>query len=60
MQRLGVRVESWVDCVPNFGRWFQRAAGRVTHLAGEAARTGRQWFSAARIAWYNAKGCGLA
>ena len=35
---------SRIDCVGNFGRWFHRAAGRVTHLAGEAARAGRQWF----------------
>ena len=48
LPRLGVRGESWVDCVQNFGRWFQRAAGRVTHLAGEAARAGRQWFHGVR------------
>ena len=38
LERLGVRGESWVDCVQNFGRWFHRAAGRVAHLAGAAAR----------------------
>ena len=44
LPRLGFRGESRVGCVQNFGRWFHRAAGRVTHLAGEAARAGRQWF----------------
>jgi hypothetical protein len=47
LQRMGIRAESWVDCVHNFGRWFHRAAGRVTHLASEAARTGRKWFHGA-------------
>ena len=44
LKRLGMRTESWIDCVENFGRWFHRAAGRVTHLSGEAARAGRPWF----------------
>ncbi len=44
LERLGVRGESWVDCVQNFGRWFHRAAGHVTRLAGAAARVGRRWF----------------
>ena len=44
LERLGVCGESWVDCVQNFGRWFHRAAGRATRLAGAAARAGRQWF----------------
>ena len=43
LERLGVRSQCWVDCVQNFGRWFHRAAGHVTHLAGAAARAGRQW-----------------
>ena len=37
LDRLGVRGESWVDCVENFGRWFHREAGRVTqHRAGRS------------------------
>jgi hypothetical protein len=28
----------------NFGRWFPRAAGRVSLLADAASRAGRQWF----------------
>jgi hypothetical protein len=41
---LGIRGESWVDCVQNFGRWFHRAVGRVTLLAGAAAQAGRRRF----------------
>jgi len=44
LERLGVRGESWVDCVNNFGRWFHRAAGRVSLLADAAAWAGRHWF----------------
>jgi len=40
LERLGVRDESWVDCVNNFGRWFHRAAGRVSLLADAEARAG--------------------
>jgi len=43
LERLGVRGESWVDCVQNFGRWFHRAAGSVRLLAGAAAQAGRRW-----------------
>ena len=44
LERLGVRGDSRVDCVQNFGRWFHRAAGRVSLMADAATRAGRQWF----------------
>jgi len=44
LERLGLRGESWVDCVKDFGRWFHRAVGGVSLLAGAATRAGRQWF----------------
>jgi REP element-mobilizing transposase RayT len=44
LDRVGLRSQSWVDCVQNFGRWFHRAAGRVSLLAGAAAQAGRRWF----------------
>ena len=44
LERLGVRGESWVDCVQNFGRWFHRAAGSVRLLARAAGQAGRRWF----------------
>jgi len=44
LERLGVRGESWVDCVNKFERWFHRTAGRVSLLADAAAWAGRHWF----------------
>jgi len=44
LERMGMSAESWVDTVTNFGRWFHRAAGRVSRLADEAARAGKRWF----------------
>ncbi len=44
LERVGLRSESWVDCVENFGRSFHRAAGGVSLLADAAARAGRRWF----------------
>jgi hypothetical protein len=43
LQRLGLSDEYWIDCVKNFGRWFHRAAGRVSLLAEEASRAGKRW-----------------
>jgi len=43
LERLGMSAEFWVDTVANFGRWFHRAAGRVSLLADEAARAGKRW-----------------
>ena len=42
LERLGVRGESCVDCVQNFGRLLP--SGRVPRLAGAAARADRRWF----------------
>jgi hypothetical protein len=44
LKRIGVSDESWLDTVTNFGRWFHRAAGRVSLLAKEATRAGKRWF----------------
>jgi len=44
LARLGLRGESRVGCVENFGRWLDCAAGRVSLLADAAHRAGRQWF----------------
>ena len=43
LERLGMSAEFWLDTVTNFGRWFHRAAGRVSLLADEAARAGKRW-----------------
>jgi len=44
LQRLGLSDEHWLECVQNFGRWFHRAAGRVSVLMDEAGRSGKRWF----------------
>jgi len=44
LQRLGMSGDCWVDTVTNFGRWFHRAAGRVSLVIQEAARAGKHWF----------------
>ncbi len=36
LERLGMSVEFWLETATNFGRWFHRAAGRVSLLAEEA------------------------
>ena len=43
LERLGMSAEFWLDTVTNFGRWFHRAAGRVSLLADEAARADKRW-----------------
>ena len=45
-----VNIESWIDCVQNFGRWFHRAAGGVkrTRRLASANNGGRAWLGAAR------------
>ena len=43
LDRLGLSDECWIDCVKNFGRWFHRAAGRVSALSEEATRAGKRW-----------------
>ena len=48
LKRLGMSSECWVDTVTNFGRWFHRAAGRVSLLAQEAARAGKHWLQGVR------------
>jgi hypothetical protein len=47
LERLGMSAEFWVETATNFGRWFHRAAGRVSLLAEEAARAGKRWFQGA-------------
>ena len=47
LDRLGLSDECWIDCVKNFGRWFHRAAGRVSALSDEATRGGKRWFQGA-------------
>jgi len=44
LERIGMSAEFWADTVTNFGRWFHRAAGRVSRWADEAARAGKRWF----------------
>lgn len=44
LERLGMSAEFWLDTVRNFGRWFNRAAGRVLRFADEAARACKRWF----------------
>ena len=44
LERLGLRSESWIDCLEHFSRWPHRAAGHVSLLSDAAARAGRQWF----------------
>ena len=43
LERLGLSHECWIDCVKNFGRWFRRAAERVSALSEEATRAGKRW-----------------
>jgi hypothetical protein len=43
LDRLGLSDECWLDCVKNFGRWFHRAAERVSALFSEAACAGKHW-----------------
>jgi len=33
----------WLDTVKHFGRYFRRAAGRVSSLTNEAAKRNRSW-----------------
>ena len=47
LDRLGLSDECWIDGVKNFGRWFHRAAGRVSALSDEATRAGKRWFQGA-------------
>lgn len=47
LERLGMSAEFWLETATNFGRWFHRAAGRVSLLAGEATRAGKRWFQGA-------------
>ena len=43
LERLKIVDERWLDTVKNFGRYFRRAAGRVSSLANEAAKRDRSW-----------------
>lgn len=48
LERLGTSGALWIDTVTNFGRWFHRAAGRVSLLGAEATRAGKHWFQGVR------------
>ena len=42
LDRLGLSDECWIDRVKSFGRWFHRAAGRVSVFSDEATRAGKR------------------
>jgi hypothetical protein len=44
LERLAVNAETWLDTITSFGRWFHRAAGRVSNMAARASRSSKHWF----------------
>lgn len=43
LERLGIKIDVWVESVRRFGGWFKMAAGRGRSLRDLAARRGNAW-----------------
>jgi REP element-mobilizing transposase RayT len=43
LERLGLKIDSWVETVRQFGRWFKTAVGRRDSLRTLAEQRGKAW-----------------
>ena len=44
LDRLGLRIEAWMETVTNFGKWFGDMVGKAAAMKESAARAGvRSW-----------------